>query len=369
MSVLYIYPGKMRGNGLDLVARQHLQALSEAGVKVECLARGAVSMPGITCRFLRHTPANALSFLPAAYYYGAQSRFFGAWACRLLDPGRHRLVVAFEGAAGRVFRRARASGVATALICPMGHVGASGSRAELAWPAIGEERLEEEYAAADRILVRSRRAAETFIQRGVREERMVVVPGGVDEEAFHPAQVRTPGPFRLLFCGRLSERKGIRQVVAAWKEAALSPEQAELWLAGSEPNEMKAWLDAACGAGVVRLGFVNDVASVMRQCDAQILLSEAEGMPKSLVEGACSGLATITTSEAGFPVQDGVTGWTVRREDSGGTARVIRQMADDVEAVRRMGASARQEALRHYTWAAFRKAFREGLLPLRQSAD
>lgn len=368
MSVLYIYPGKMRGHGLDLVARQHLQALSEAGIEVECLARGAASMPGLTPRVLRHTPANALSFLPAAYYYGAQSRFFGAWARRLLDPGRHRLVIAFEGAAEGVFRRAHDCGLATALICPMGHAAEFGSRKELVWPAIGEARLKAEYAAADRILVRSQRAAETFTQRGIGVERMVVVPGGVDEETFHPAEVRAPGPFRLLFCGRLSERKGIRQVVEAWKKAALPPEQAELWLAGSEPNEMKAWLDAACGPGMVRLGFVSDVASVMRQCDAQILLSEAEGMPKSLVEGACSGLATITTREAGFPVRDGVTGWTVRREDCGGTARVICQMADDVEAVRRMGASARQDALQNYTWDAFRKAFRKGLLPLLQSA-
>jgi glycosyltransferase involved in cell wall biosynthesis len=364
MSVLYVYPGKLRGHGLDLVVRQHLRAFTEAGISVECLARGAVDLPGVVCRTLRHTPANALSFLPAAYYYGAQSRFFGAWAERALDPGRHRMVVAFEGTAERVFLKARVCAVATALVCPMGHVREGAEPQERAWPSIGPRRLESEYEAADRILVRSPRAAETFTARGLERERVVVVPGGVDETLFYPGAERTEGPFRLLFCGRLSERKGIRQVIEAWKVAALPTGTAELWLVGAEPNELKGWLDAGCGPNVRRFGFVKDVAAMMRQCDAQILLSEAEGMPKSLVEGACSGLATLATPEAGFPVRDGVTGWTVARHDVCGVAEAIRKLAEDRELTRRLGAEARREALEHYTWPAFRRAFIAGLRPL-----
>jgi glycosyltransferase involved in cell wall biosynthesis len=364
MSVLYVYPGKLRGHGLDLVARQHLRAFSEAGISVECLARGAVDLPGVVSRTLRYTPANAISFLPAAYYYGAQSRFFGAWAERVLDPAHHRLVVAFEGSAERVFLKARGSAVATALICPLGHIRQGEATRERAWPSIGPRRLEAEYHAADRIIVRSPRAADTFTVRGVGQDRMVVVPGGVDETLFYPSEERTGEPFRLLFCGRLSERKGIRQVIEAWKLAGLPAGTAELWLVGAEPNELKQWLDMNCGPNVHRMGFVKDVAAVMRRCDAQILLSEAEGMPKSLVEGACSGLATLATPETGFPVRDGVTGWTVGRHDVRGVAEAIRRLAQDRELTRRQGAEARRDVLKHYTWSAFRRAFIAGLRPL-----
>lgn len=364
MKVLYVYPGKLSSHGLDLVARQHLQAFAESSWPVECLARGRADFAGVQSRVMRYTPANLISFLPAALYYGAQHRFFDQSAAHVFHPQRHHLVVAFEGAAETVFRQALRAGVPTALICPMGHALSRHRNNHPSWPAISLQRLLDEYTHANRIFVRSPRAAETFLTQGFSPNRLVVVPGGVDANLFYPTERSPDGPFRLLFCGRLSERKGIRQVIQAWKTAALPPGSAELWLAGAEPNEIRPWLDQVSSPDIRRLGFVQDVAGLMRQCDAQILLSDAEGMPKSLVEGACSGLATLATPETGFPIREGVTGWTVPRENIPQVAQAIQKLASNRNLTKHMGQEARREALALYTWPAFRRTFIAGLRPL-----
>lgn len=75
-----------------------------------------------------------------------------------------------------------------------------------ALPEASIAREEMEYAEADAITVPSRFAARTFIERGLPQSKIHVIPYGVDLADFRPAAPRDPN-FRVLFVGSLSVLK------------------------------------------------------------------------------------------------------------------------------------------------------------------
>lgn len=68
------------------------------------------------------------------------------------------------------------------------------------------------------------------MEHGVEASRIHVVPYGVDLEQFHPPAEPPAGPFRVLFVGQLTQRKGVKYLLEAWRELALP--KAELVLVG-----------------------------------------------------------------------------------------------------------------------------------------
>lgn len=67
-----------------------------------------------------------------------------------------------------------------------------------------------------------------FLSGGWPDNKVRVVPNGVDTAVFTPDgptwKARTPGVFRVLFVGGLLERKGIRELYAAW-DVAFGPDE------------------------------------------------------------------------------------------------------------------------------------------------
>ncbi|MGB0127721.1 MAG: hypothetical protein WBP72_08790, partial [Rhodocyclaceae bacterium] len=75
-SWLYVFDGKLKGVGIDLVAEQQLRALSEAQVRCELISRGRPALPGITRHTWAWPPTKLLSWLPSQDYYALNKRFF-----------------------------------------------------------------------------------------------------------------------------------------------------------------------------------------------------------------------------------------------------------------------------------------------------
>jgi glycosyltransferase involved in cell wall biosynthesis len=359
--MLYVYPAKMRGVGLDLVVAQQLQALSEGGHRVDFLSRGRYASDGVRSIRIPYTAANALSFLHAPYYYDLQNRFFSMIGSWLLCWRQYEVIVSWARSAGRCFRRAARAGVCSFLNVGTLHhnfpVGAA-SWIPRPWPALQQRELSEEYRLADTILVASEFARATFLANQVDPSKVLDIGRGADTSRFQPAG-RTDGVFRVVFFGRLSERKGVRQLLEAWKLAALP--QAELWLIGDIPNRMEETLAPLRGPNCRLFGFRTDPETLLPQCDVQVLLTEKEGMPKALIEGAACGLITITTEEAGFPVETGRTGYLVRRDQPAEVARLLRLLAEQPALRRQMSEASRRFIERHLTWEAFRRRFLQAI--------
>jgi len=76
-----------------------------------------------------------------------------------------------------------------------------------------------------------------------------------------------------------------------------------------------------------------------------------EGVPRSLIEAAASGLALVTTDLAGCRevVSDhGIDGLHVEPRDAASLARCLKMLDDDRDLVERLGMRARERALAHF---------------------
>ena len=83
-------------------------------------------------------------------------------------------------------------------------------------------RLVQEVTMADAWIVRGR-LRQTLVENGIPAERIHVAPYGVDAERFQPAPANqrcgaVNGPLKLLFVGRIVQRKGIKYLLEALRQ-------------------------------------------------------------------------------------------------------------------------------------------------------
>jgi glycosyltransferase involved in cell wall biosynthesis len=176
---------------------------------------------------------------------------------------------------------------------------------------------------------------------------------GVDTQRFTPAVSagRGSATFRVLLAARLLWDKGLREYISAASMLRGEGLSMEFLLAGTcDPGNPGSATDQDVERwrrdGTVRpLGHVEDMAALLRECDLVVLPSSyREGVPRSLIEAAASGLAIVATDTPGCRdiVASGVTGLLVAPGDDVGLAAAIRWMVEHPEERTRMGAAGRQ---------------------------
>ena len=166
-------------------------------------------------------------------------------------------------------------------------------------PGLIIEREMAEYEAADAIAVPTRFAADTFTARGIPAAKLLVAPYGVDLQRFYPAPARAAeGPVRILFVGRVGIRKGVPALLRAFAPLAGA---AELHLVGPVEPDTKELLARLPSAGLTIHGAVpaERLPALYANADIFCLPSLEEGFPLVLLQAMASGLAVVTTPEAG----------------------------------------------------------------------
>jgi phosphatidylinositol alpha-mannosyltransferase len=153
----------------------------------------------------------------------------------------------------------------------------------------------------------------------------VVVPGGVDLEALHPAPARTPQP-TLLYSGALDEpRKGIATLLAALPAIAEVEPGVRLWLSG--PGDPRAFLDDAPADAVARTEVLGRGDATGQQerygtAWATCLPSVSDSFGMALIESLACGTPIVVTTD-GAPqelVRVGETGELCEPGDADGLA-------------------------------------------------
>lgn len=128
---------------------------------------------------------------------------------------------------------------------------------------------------------------------GIQKDRIIEVPGGVDENWL----VKTPSIVkksrRFVFLGRYERRKAVEelsQVIASHPEWA---EKAEFRFVGPIPVDKQIAM-----SHVSYSGSISDSDEIRRELissDILVCPSHSEGMPNSIMEGMATGLAIIAT--------------------------------------------------------------------------
>jgi glycosyltransferase involved in cell wall biosynthesis len=152
--------------------------------------------------------------------------------------------------------------------------------------------------------------------------------------------------FRALFVGAICVRKGIPQLLAAWKKSGVV---GELLLAGDVEASLKPLLAPYLESHGVRLaGFVSDVGCLLKSADIFVFPTLEEGDPLVTYEAAGCGLPIITTLMGSANiVRDGVNGLVVKPHDVDGLAEAMSRLANSSELRKRLGQQAASDAQRY----------------------
>lgn len=182
---------------------------------------------------------------------------------------------------------------------------------------------------------------------------IVVVPSGVEI----PGEVREPeDPPHVLYAGRLSEEKGLR-------ELALATEGLPRVIVGDGPLR-HLFPDAA--------GFVppDDLGGFYERAAVVTCPSRREGYGVVAREAMAYGRPVVATSVGGLAdaVEHEVNGLLVPRGDPQALREAIERLLADAKLRRRLGAAARNKARREWSWgtavsgllAAYRTAATSG---------
>jgi glycosyltransferase involved in cell wall biosynthesis len=137
-------------------------------------------------------------------------------------------------------------------------------------------------------------------QLGVRPERVEVISNGVPQPSrMRNVQSREHDRVHILFLGRLGERKGVPELLAALATKRVAQLDWRVTLAGDGDREFYQTVAAGYGLAerVVFPGWVgkSDVDRLLSEADILVLPSSSEGLPLSVLEGLANGLAVICT--------------------------------------------------------------------------
>ncbi len=180
---------------------------------------------------------------------------------------------------------------------------------------------------------------------GVDPKRIQVIHPGVDLRLFSGVSVRRPGPPRILFVGGQFERKGGNDLLQAMRRLG---DGAELdVVTGSD-----AVLPAAAGVRVHR-GLKPqspELLDLFHQADIFALPSHGDCFPQAVAEAMACGLPVVATNVGAIPelVQEGVTGYLVRRGDPRQLAQALTELVRSPSRRAAMGRAGQQLAVEEH---------------------
>ncbi len=216
------------------------------------------------------------------------------------------------------------------------------------------ERRLRELETADRVLVPSDHLAEVLAGHGTPRSRISVVPYAADTRRFRPDPDKRPGrSCTFLFAGGITQRKGIKYLLEAWRRVRRPGWT--LQLLGSiprNPGPLAAHLDDVEWLG--RVGHA-DVPARMARADVFVFPSLFEGSAVVTYEAIACGLPSIVTPEAGSVVRDGVEGFLVPAAGVEPLAERMETLGTDPDLRAAMGASARHRA-EEFGWPRYHEA-------------
>lgn len=185
--------------------------------------------------------------------------------------------------------------------------------------------------------------------------RLFVIPNGVPVPEINEKTANNTNMVKVLFLGNLCQRKGVWELLEAMTQ---TPNNISLTLAGGEEDsgigiKVNQYIadhnleDTVCWLGPI-MGEQKLIA--LENADIFVLPSHAEGLPISLLEAMCAGIAVIVTPVGGIPsvVEDEKQGLLVPPGDSHSIAKALIRLAEDDDMRIRLGLAARERCCESY---------------------
>lgn len=163
-------------------------------------------------------------------------------------------------------------------------------------PAITEEAAAAELlelALYDFVFASNPCAEASLVEAGVAPERILPTSFGWEPARFAGKGTAERGEgFRALFVGTACVRKGIPELLEAWKQSGIA---GELLIVGDVEPGLGGRLAEAAQYGVRLMPFTANLGDLYRSCDAFVFPTLEEGGPQVTLEAGGCGVPVITT--------------------------------------------------------------------------
>ena len=200
----------------------------------------------------------------------------------------------------------------------------------------------------------------------VDHDRTIIVPMGIDAARFDRARPRRaavrarlgigPDEVLVLYVGVLSRRKGVSDLVAAWRKIADMP-GARLLIIGKPVEEQQAALVnelAAADARVTHLTGVpyEEMPDYFVAGDVFFFPSHLEGYGIVVGEAMATGMPVVTTRAKGIRgvIAEGETALAGAVGDVDAHAEHLRRVIQDAVLRRRLGEAGRRRIASRFAW-------------------
>ncbi|HVH62235.1 MAG TPA: glycosyltransferase family 4 protein [Candidatus Dormibacteraeota bacterium] len=204
--------------------------------------------------------------------------------------------------------------------------------------------------------------ARAFVTRYFPEAHPRVIPNGVDTGAYRrgltPIRHLRDDHVNILFVGRLEKRKGLGDLLRAFRFMQSRVARTRLIIVGDGPlrGKFESYISRHRLPNVVMVGFVPDSVKPRYYSTADIFCAPATGAESFgvvLLEALATGLPVVATEVPGYmsvlePGKDSLTVQPKNWRELGASLVVL---ARDAELRRRLGDYALQKAQR-YSWAS-----------------
>ena len=243
---------------------------------------------------------------------------------------------------------------------------------ELALPAEDFDHLCRETTMARSFLAASSFTRSTLVENGTPYDAVHVVPYGVDASRFSPGPPRPADPggkLRLLFVGRINQRKGIKYLLEALR--LLDTDQVELTVCGRVVDDLALFAPFGDRVRIRPDVSAEQLVSAYQSSDLFVFPSVAEGFGQVLLESLACGLPILSTTHTAAPdlIEKGRQGFVIEPRQPEAIAERIEWALSHRRELAGMRPEARLLA-EHFTWqrfrtgvaAAVRSALRQGLL-------
>jgi glycosyltransferase involved in cell wall biosynthesis len=212
----------------------------------------------------------------------------------------------------------------------------------------------------DKVVVVSDAVAQILRRSGVANEKVELIPNGVDLARFRdvaPAlrtETREGAEPIVGFVGRLVAEKGGVALLHAAQRVLAKRAKTKFVLVGEGPARQE-WEALSRELGIDRqitfTGARNDMPEVYASFDAMVLPSEIEALPMCLLEAMAAGKPVIATRVGAIPrlIMNGTTGLLIEPGDVNGLTKAILRVLEDRDFARRLGEKGRERVAQHFS--------------------
>jgi glycosyltransferase involved in cell wall biosynthesis len=207
---------------------------------------------------------------------------------------------------------------------------------------------------------------EKLIKKGIPEEKLEVIPNGINVEDFNMSEEeieRVKKKYKLegivvMFAGTVTPRKGVLQLIKAGENLNLGKDVLFLIVGNLDLDKKYSQkvmeYAKSRGANTKFIGFVpyEDLKALYSACDVFVLPSFQEGQPLVLLEAMASGKPLIGSKVGGIPMQirEGWNGFLVEPGNEEQLSERIRYLIENEEQRKIMGKNSKKLAKEEFDW-------------------